>query len=110
MIGTRGNGRAIGDEPPDGCGIMAFMIALNARYDGKVIVPDTPLALPVNQRLRISIEPIEADAARPPRTNFREWIGLAGGANDGTPQKPHDPGADEDALWEKGPLPRSGSR
>ena len=35
------------------------MIALNAHYDGKVIVPDEPLDLPPNQKLRISIETVE---------------------------------------------------
>jgi len=34
------------------------MIALNARFDGKVIVPETPLALPPNQRLRVQVETI----------------------------------------------------
>ena len=36
------------------------MIALNARYDGKVIVPDEPLDLPANQKVRIQVEPIES--------------------------------------------------
>ena len=35
------------------------MIELNAHYDGKVIVPDAPLDLPANVRVRISVEPIE---------------------------------------------------
>lgn len=34
------------------------MVELNAHLDGKVIVPDEPLALPPNQRLRIHVEPI----------------------------------------------------
>lgn len=91
---------------------MTFMIALNARFDGKVLVPDEPLNLPANQKVRIQVEPIEVDSQPAPRTRFSEWVGLAGRAN-GTPAKPeqpHDPGADEDALWENGPLPESGSR
>ncbi len=81
--------------------MITTMIALNARYDGKVIVPETPLALPVNQRVRIQVEPIEAESTpEPKRTDFSEWIGLAKDSSG----KVHDPGADEDALWEKGPL------
>ena len=43
------------------------MVTLNAHFDGKVIVPDEPLALKPNQRLRVSIEPIEPDAAAKPQ-------------------------------------------
>jgi hypothetical protein len=32
------------------------MIAINAHYDGKVIVPDEPLDLPPNQALVVRIE------------------------------------------------------
>ena len=35
------------------------MIELNAHFNGKVIVPDEPLALQPNQRLRIQVEPID---------------------------------------------------
>ena len=31
------------------------MVTLNAHFDGKVIVPDEPLDLPPNQKLRISV-------------------------------------------------------
>lgn len=44
---------------------MFCMIALNARYDGKVIVPDEPLDLPANQKIRVQIEPIESTQAAP---------------------------------------------
>lgn len=37
------------------------MVTLNAHYDGKVIVPDEPLNLPANQKLRISVEPPASD-------------------------------------------------
>lgn len=33
------------------------MIALKAHFDGKVLVPDEPLALAPNQKVRITIEP-----------------------------------------------------
>ena len=41
------------------------MVTLNAHFDGKVIVPDEPLTLEPNQRLRVSIEPIESGPAKP---------------------------------------------
>ena len=76
-------------------------IAVNAHYDGKVIVPDEPLNLPPNQKVRIQVEPINGDAPiTRPRTDWRSLIGIARGGND----RPYDP-ADEDALWEKGPFP-----
>lgn len=53
------------------------MIALNAHYDGRVIVPDEPLDLPANQKVRINIEPIDTEPQSRPRTDFSQWIGLA---------------------------------
>lgn len=41
--------------------MMTGMMALTAHYDGKVIVPDHPLALQPNQAVRITIEPIPAE-------------------------------------------------
>ena len=76
------------------------MVKLDAHFDGKVIVPDEPLALMPNQKLRITIETSEIDT--PKRTDFAEWIGLI---PDGR-HRPHDP-ADEDALWENVPLQNS---
>ncbi|HEV8606854.1 MAG TPA: hypothetical protein VGQ99_16035 [Tepidisphaeraceae bacterium] len=37
------------------------MVAFKAHFDGKVIIPDEPLNLPVNQRLIVRVE--SADAA-----------------------------------------------
>jgi len=42
-------------------------MTLNARYDGKVIVPDEPLNLPANQKVRITVEPIDSPAPTPKR-------------------------------------------
>ena len=47
---TRGKGNAIAGELALCCGIISFMIALNAHYDGNVIVPDEPLDLPATRR------------------------------------------------------------
>ncbi|HZZ41341.1 MAG TPA: hypothetical protein VFE58_00250 [Tepidisphaeraceae bacterium] len=43
------------------------MIVLNAHFDGKVIVPDEPLNLPPNQKVRIELEPIETPAPLVPK-------------------------------------------
>jgi hypothetical protein len=74
------------------------MIEGNARYDGKVIVPDTPLNLPTNARLQISVRQIEAPVAPPerPKTDFSEWLGL--GLRE--PQNPNPRFPDDDSLWE----------
>ncbi len=47
------------------CGtIVVTMVKLNAHFDGKVLVPDEPLALKPNQQVRITIEPIPSSPAR----------------------------------------------
>ena len=80
------------------------MVTLNAHFDGKVLVPDEPLALQPNQKVRISIEPIEPASTQPSakRVDLSWLLGL--GHTPG--QKPYDP-SEEDALWEKGYLPGS---
>ena len=51
------------------------MVAIKGHFDGKVIVPDEPLNLPVNQRLLVRVEPIDGQpGARPSRP-----VGLAKG-------------------------------
>lgn len=48
------------------------MVTLNAHFDGKVIVPDEPLNLPANQKLRIQVEAIEPNSTltpTPPKPN-----------------------------------------
>jgi hypothetical protein len=67
------------------------MIAMNGRYDGKVIVPEKPLALPANQRVRIHVEPISVG-----RADFRTWIGL--GLR--KPTNPHPRFTNDVSLWE----------
>ena len=56
------------------------MITLKAHYDGKTIVPDEPLDLPANQKLQISIEPIDPTdtmPAEPPRkADLSKLLGL----------------------------------
>jgi hypothetical protein len=52
------------------------MVKLNAHFDGKVIVPDEPLALKPNQRVRIQVEPID----EPARSETKRRLGLQRGA------------------------------
>jgi hypothetical protein len=53
------------------------MVEFNAHFDGKVIVPDEPLALTPNQRLRIHVEPIGQPTAQP---EPKRRLGLQRGA------------------------------
>ena len=41
------------------------MVSLKAHFDGKVIVPDEPVDLAPNQKLRITIEAVEPAASSP---------------------------------------------
>lgn len=82
--------------------MISLMIALNAHYDGKVIVPDEPLDLPANQKVRIQVEPIEpviveSTPSQANRTEFRDLIGI------GLPlPENHTPRfTSNDDLWEK---------
>lgn len=57
--------------------IRISMVRLNAHFDGKVIVPDEPLALKPNQRVRIQVEPID----QPPLpAGSKRCLGLQRGA------------------------------
>ena len=52
------------------CGLLLWyygliMVTLNAHFDGKTIVPDEPLALAPNQKLRVTIEMISEGSAAP---------------------------------------------
>ena len=55
------------------------MIAINAHYDGKVIVPDEPVDLPSNQALIVRIETKGLNDP-PPRESALAW--LAANASD----------------------------
>jgi hypothetical protein len=70
------------------------MVILNAHFDGKVIVPDEPLALEPNQKLRVSIEPIGSE---PKRNDFSHWLGLGLPL----PANHKDRFTSNDQLWEK---------
>ena len=57
------------------------MIAINAHYDGRVIIPDEPVNLPPNQALIVRIETKDVDHS-PARESALAW--LAANASDGT--------------------------
>jgi hypothetical protein len=45
------------------------MVTLNAHFDGKAIIPDEPsaLALEPGTRLKVIVEPVDAQPAAPPK-------------------------------------------
>jgi hypothetical protein len=53
---------------------------IKAHFDGKVIVPDEPVQLPVGQPLRVHVE--EAEPAAPP---FADLLGFAADLPDAPP-------------------------
>jgi hypothetical protein len=48
------------------------MIAIHARFDGKVLVPDQPLDLPPNQRVVVRIEPVMDESGQ--NHSALKWI------------------------------------
>lgn len=51
---------------------------LTAHFDGKVLVPDSPVKLPLNQALKVSVLPLESDGAE---DDMDETVWLRAGAN-----------------------------
>ena len=49
------------------------MIAINAHYDGRVIIPDEPIDLPPNQALIVRIEAKSAETS-PVRESALAWL------------------------------------
>lgn len=60
--------------------------SLNAHYDGRVIVPDEPVELPVGKALRIQLELVD------PTPPFADFLSLAADL----PDAPEDLGAQHD--------------
>jgi hypothetical protein len=67
------------------------MVAIKGHFDGKVIVPDEPVDLRMDQQVLIHVLP---DLEQ--KTDFRAWLGL------GTriPQNPSPRFKSDDDLWE----------
>jgi hypothetical protein len=53
------------------------MTTLLAHFDGKVLVPDSPAELPVNQPLKISVSTIEANGAEDDDMHEGAWLRAA---------------------------------
>ena len=52
------------------------MTTLLAHFDGKVLVPDSPVKLPVNQTLKVSVSQVETDDAEDDMDE-RAWLRAA---------------------------------
>lgn len=48
-------------------------MTINAHFDGKVIVPDEPLDLPLNQALQLEIQPVAGEDS-PSENSALTWI------------------------------------
>lgn len=55
-------------------GIILTMVTLNAHFDGKTIVPDEPVSLTPNQKLRITIEPVRHGPVFTPFTDLTSTL------------------------------------
>ena len=53
------------------------MVSVNAHFDGKVLVPEEPLALQPNQRVRLQVEPIDEPCLQ---SDSKRRLGLQRGA------------------------------
>jgi len=77
------------------------MVAFKGHFDGKVIVPDEPVALRPNERVLVRIEPLPGEStdekAEGEAFDFRSWIGLGNRA----PHNPNPRFTSDDELWEK---------
>ncbi|MGH7975169.1 MAG: hypothetical protein ACREC8_00765 [Limisphaerales bacterium] len=52
-------------------------MTLTAHFDGKVLVPDSPVKLPVNQPLKISVSPLESNGAEDDDMDEGAWLRAA---------------------------------
>jgi hypothetical protein len=53
------------------------MTTLLAHFDGKVIVPDSPVKLPVNQPLKVSVSLLELNGGEDDDMNEGAWLRAA---------------------------------
>ena len=53
------------------------MTTLLAHFDGKVLVPDSPVKLPVNQPLKISVSAVETNREEEDDMNEGAWLRAA---------------------------------
>jgi hypothetical protein len=51
-----------------------MIVTIKAHYDGKVIVPDEPVDLPINQPLSVQLQPTPSEVAAPAPDRAREAV------------------------------------
>jgi hypothetical protein len=54
--------------------MVLYMTVVKAHFDGKVLIPDEPVKLPIDCALELHIQPVEKDA--PPSANGRPLLEL----------------------------------
>jgi hypothetical protein len=59
-------------------------MTVSAHFDGKVIVPDEPLDLPLNQALILQIQPVNREGA-PTEESALSWLAANAVASDALP-------------------------
>jgi hypothetical protein len=57
--------------------ILQRMTTLLAHFDGKVLVPDSPVKLPMNQPLKISVSPVTTNGAEEDDLDEGAWLRAA---------------------------------
>lgn len=53
------------------------MTTLTAHFDGKVLVPDSPVELPVNRPLKVSVSTVEANGEEDDDVDEGAWLRAA---------------------------------
>ena len=53
------------------------MTTLTAHFDGKVLVPDSPVKLPVNRPLKVSVSTVKANGEEDDDMNEGAWLRAA---------------------------------
>ena len=65
------------------------MTTLTAHFDGKVLVPDEPVELPVNCALKVQVEPVEQSSPLKPLVELAKRFPVTDGPKDGAAQHDH---------------------
>ncbi len=84
------------------------MLTFKAHFDGKVIVPDEPVQLPMNEELYIKIETVDPRRPAPPpltpeqvEERRKQLQGLLGLGLKGGPLNPNPRFKSDNDLWKK---------
>ena len=73
--------------------LIPRMTVLTAHFDGKVLIPDKPVRLPVNCALKVQVEPMRETPAKgkplQPLVELAKRFPIADGPKDGAAQHDH---------------------